>query len=409
MRRSGPLRTLALALAALTAGCGAQRPRALPEWTPIPVPDPADVDVAVFLIGDAGASVPGASPVLAHLTAEVETWAAAMPRDSAVAVVFLGDNIYPNGLHNRTDPSFPQDSAYLQAQMDVVAGPQARANAARAIFVAGNHDWGDVVTEDGFQNLFNQQRLIDITSERTGLNISQLPPAGVPGPAIVDMGARTRLVLLDTVWWLYLRDQEALEVVFENIEAALSTEGVRDVILAAHHPLHSGGPHGGLSGFWRSLGVIYLLRRTGSLLQDLNSGPYRVLADDLRDRFRSAGPPLVMAGGHDHSLQVFEAVEESDPGFTLVSGSASKLQEVRWAAGMQFRAAEPGYMKVLFLRDGSVDLFVHSAPARYQHCANRSEERRDECMSAGLDAFRTIYSLRLKGPGAPPEPPDPRN
>lgn len=410
MERSLVRALLGLAAAALlSAGCASQRPRALPDWTPIPMPDPADVDVAVFLIGDAGASVPGASPVIAHLTAEVETWAAALPRDSSVAVVFLGDNIYPNGLHNRSDPAFTQDSAYLRAQIDVVAGPEARAHAARAIFVAGNHDWGDVVTEDGFQHLFNQQRLIEITAERTGLHISQLPPAGIPGPVVVDMGARTRLILLDTVWWLYLRDEGELEVVFENIENALSTEGARDVILAAHHPLHSGGPHGGLSAFWRGLGVMYLLRKTGSLLQDLNSGPYRVLADDLRDRFRNAGPPLVMAGGHDHSLQVFESVEESDPGFTLVSGSASKLQDVQWAEGMQFRAAEPGYMKVLFLRDGSVDLFVHSAPADYQHCSAPSDDQREACMREGLDAFRTIYSLRLKGPGAPPEPADPRN
>jgi hypothetical protein len=41
----------------------------------------------------------------------------------------------------------------------------------------------------------------------------------VPGPQTVDMGSRTRLVLLDTVWWLFLRDEDALDIVFENIIA----------------------------------------------------------------------------------------------------------------------------------------------------------------------------------------------
>ncbi len=392
----------------LLAAC-ASPPRALPDWTPIPVPDPDDVEAAVFLVGDAGETLPGTSPVLAHLTAEMETWADGIDRDSAVAVVFLGDNIYPNGLHEADDPSFPEDSARLQGQLDVVAGDVARRKGARAIFVAGNHDWGQIINEEGIQNLVNQQELITRVRERDGLAVFQYPPAGVPGPAVVDMGARARLVLLDTVWWLFLRNPEDLEVVFENIGEALSTEGEREVIVAAHHPLHSAGPHGGLTPFWRTLGVMFLLRRTGSLLQDLNSGPYRRLADDLRRAFADAGPPLVMAGGHEHSLQVFGKVHEHDPQFSLVSGSASKLQNVDWADGMQFRAAEPGYMKVLFLEDGSVDLFIHSAPPEHQHCRGVAGEPLASCMRDGIDAFRTIYSTRLKGPGAPPDQPDPRN
>jgi hypothetical protein len=398
-----------LATAALLSACASQQPRALPEWTPIAVPDPADVDVAVFLIGDAGESFPGESPVLAHMAAEMETWAQGIARDSAVAVVFLGDNIYPNGLHDEGDPSFPADSARLQGQIDVVAGEVAREWGARAIFVAGNHDWGQIITAEGIHNLENQQEFIERVRERDGLAVFQFPPAGVPGPVSVDMGSTARLVLLDTVWWLFLRDEEALDVVFENIGDALSTEGEREVIVAGHHPLHTAGPHGGLTPFWRSLGVMFLLRRTGSLLQDLNSGPYRQLADDLRQVFEDAGAPLVMAGGHEHSLQVFGEVLEFDPQFSLVSGSGSKLEEVGWAEGMEFRAAEPGYMKILFLKDGSVDLFVHSAPPEHQHCRGLAGDSLAACMRAGVDAFRTIYSTRLKGLGAPPDQPDPRN
>jgi hypothetical protein len=330
----------------------------------------------------------------------VERWAAALDRDSAVAVLFLGDNIYPNGMRPRGSTEFPQDSAHLQAQINVVAGPAALGRGARGIFLAGNHDWGDVVSDVGILHLANQHAYLEEVRHETGVDVTLVPSPGDPGPVVMDLGARTRLLLLDTVWWLLSREEGRLDGVFAGIEAALRTDGEREVVLAGHHPLRSGGPHGGLTEFWNSLGVMYLLRRTGSLLQDLNSGPYRAMADDLRAAFGRADPPLVFAGGHEHSLQVFEAVEENDPAFSLVSGSASKLEDVGWADGMRFRAAEPGYMELLFLKDGSVDLFVHSAPAQHQHCPAAEGAGRDACMSAGADAFRTLYSSRLRGPVA---------
>jgi hypothetical protein len=170
-------RALLPAGVALLLGACASQPRALPDWTPIPVPAPADVDVAVFLIGDAGQSFPGESPVLAHLEAEMETWAEGIGSDSSVAIVYLGDNIYPNGLHDADDPSFPTDSARLQAQIDLVAGDIARRRGVRAIFVAGNHDWGQIITTEGIRNLENQQHMLERVRERSGLAVFQMPPA----------------------------------------------------------------------------------------------------------------------------------------------------------------------------------------------------------------------------------------
>jgi hypothetical protein len=72
------------------------------------------------------------------------------------------------------------------------------------------------------------------------------------------------------------------------------------------------------------------------------------------------GQPLVWAAGHDHTLQVFRG-DEYGVEYILVSGAGSLLDDVGkddalFAAGKQQR--ELGYMKLEFLRDGSVLLSV---------------------------------------------------
>ena len=49
------------------------------------------------------------------------------------------------------------------------------------------------------------------------------------------------------------------------------------------------------------------------MLEDITSLPYRRLAQGLRNTFARNEPPLIFAGGHEHSLQVIEGVEPTDP------------------------------------------------------------------------------------------------
>lgn len=76
-------------------GCAGQAQ--LPS--PVPVPSaPADsIRVTLFLVGDAGAPHPRFEPVLAALTAD-----AAFHPDRTV-VIYLGDNLYPDGMPDSTE------------------------------------------------------------------------------------------------------------------------------------------------------------------------------------------------------------------------------------------------------------------------------------------------------------------
>lgn len=390
-RMAGRLAPVLLLLAS-----GACAPRlGLPPWSAIEEPQPRAVESVVYLIGDAGAVPPGTSPMLAALRRDVERWSGALSRDSSVVVLFLGDNVYPAGVHEPGTPAFATDSALLSSQTDVVSGPQARRHAARAFFVAGNHDWGRLSGAAGVSRLENEDSLLD-RIRRSGPLVQLAPEAGSPGPAVVDVGLHMRMLLLDTAWWLYEQNAAGKDSLISEIEGALRSAGRRSVLLASHHPYMSSGAHGGLVPFWQTLGLEYLLYKTGSLLQDLNSVPYKELLRRLRQAFASVRRPLLYVGGHDHSLQAFVGPGAGDPYYALVSGSASKLTPIGRAPNMRFRASQPGFMRLVVRRDGHIDLFVLAVPAAYQHCPTPGAAGADTCMRNGLAKLQTLYSTRLR-------------
>ena len=90
-------------------GCGHARPASAAPGTAPPAP-PAEIDVSLFLIGDAGAPAapPDSEPVLMALRAA----AASAPHP---VIVFLGDNVYPDGMPDSATPK-------RRAAGDILAG-----------------------------------------------------------------------------------------------------------------------------------------------------------------------------------------------------------------------------------------------------------------------------------------------
>lgn len=383
-----------LAVLGLLAGCAVPEPEPA-EWTPLSDPDPAEVEAVVFLVGDAGEALPGRSPVMARLQAEVERWSADLARDSAVSVFYLGDVVYPYGVRPRGSPDFPRDSIRVAAQVEVVGGAASRGHGTRAVFLAGNHDWGQTVGPEGLERLRNLERLIQEMADGWDVAASLQPAAGQAGPTVVDVGTGARFLVLDTHWWLQNPGERRLERVATDIADAIRTAGDRDVAVVAHHPFQSAGVHGGPIPFWRGFGLLYLLRRSGALIQDLNATPYRDFRLGVREAFEATRPPLLWAGGHDHSLQVLRGTGPDRPAWSLVSGSASKLTGVAAMDQLVFGQERPGFMRLTFLADRSVQLHVYSAPEEHQHCRGpRSSLER--CMTRGVAAFEVAYADRLR-------------
>lgn len=384
---------MALLLLAAAVSTACRKPPPGVVLTPLEEPTPDEVEMVVFLIGDAGEATPGRSPVLAHLRRDVEAWSAGLGRDSAVSVLYLGDVVYPSGIREPTHPGYTADTLRLRSQLDVLAGPNARRFSATGYFMAGNHDWGNLRGPAGLERIRNMTEHIEKSREE-GLLVEFLPDAGSPGPAVVDVRDWLRFVILDTHWWLQRQPEAEKRAFMEQVEEAMAGAGERHVVFAAHHPFASGGAHGGPLPIWEGLGVVWLLRQTGSLVQDLNSVVYRELLFGLKEIFARAGRPLVFAGGHDHSLQVLEDVSPDEPHWSVVSGAGSKLTDVAFVRGMRYGDDVPGYMRLTFLTDGRVYLHVEGTRPRFALC-EVPEPELPRCMEEGLQAFETVFALRL--------------
>jgi hypothetical protein len=351
--------------------------RAATPALPARCEDAGSPDAALFLIGDAGAPRAPTEPLLDALAAEAGERVRALGAER-VAIVFLGDNIYPVGLRASDHPERAEDERRLDAQLAVI-----RSSGARGYVVPGNHDW-DNGGADGWQAMKRETRFV------AARGAAVVPPSGCPGPASAPLGARLQLTFLDTQWWLHeqARPRDASsgcaatsEAEIETaLAAALRDAGDRHAIVLAHHPLRSGGPHGGHFGWkehvfpfrelnrslWIPVPVLGSIRQFARVLgassEDVPSAAYRQMIDSIERGFALA-PPLVYAAGHDHSLQVIEGGGAER--FEIVSGAGS-APNLTWAypiEGTRFAAAASGYARLDAYASGAVELAVETLDA----------------------------------------------
>lgn len=350
-------------------GCGTGG-RASAADAPLPAAPAEQIDVTLFLIGDAGApaAAPDSEPVLVALRAA----AAAAPHP---VIVFLGDNLYPHGMPDSATADRPEAERRLNEQLRV---PQA--TGARGIFVPGNHDW-DRQGAEGWAAVRREEAFIAAARDARSV---LLPGGGCPGPAVVDLGSVVRLVALDTQWWLHDGSKpedpasscpaDSPREVVDSLRAAVRGAGGRVVVVVAHHPLESGGPHGGYFG-WREhlfplralkswlwvplplIGSVYPIAREGGISsQDVPSAAYRRMRAAV-DSALAPSRPLVYAAGHDHGLQVIGGTSTA---YVLVSGAGTygHLSRVTALDSTRFARLASGFMRIEVLRDHRARLAV---------------------------------------------------
>jgi hypothetical protein len=304
---------LLAALLGLVACAGS----ASPTTAPVPEVPPEDIETSLYLIGDAGKPSRSGEPVLQALSHDLGS------RRSRRVVLFLGDNAYPSGLPaaGTAGRAAAEQSLIQQVRVVTDAG-------ATGFLVLGNHDWAKYGKE-GWDAARRQETFVDSAGRGA---VTVRPGGGCPGPAVVDLG-RLRLLLVDTQWWLHNgpkpRDPDSScqtdsegEVV-ESLRSALTTTAGRLVVVAGHHPLVSGGVHGGHFG-WKDhvfplrnverwlwiplplIGSLYpAIRQSGVSRQDMSSHTYQHLIRAFREAFADA-PPALYAAGHEHNLQVVQ-------------------------------------------------------------------------------------------------------
>jgi hypothetical protein len=398
MRRAADA-AAALALAVLATACASALTPATPE--PAPVAPKDSIELAIFLIGDAGSQAYDGEPVLHELALQSDSL-----RPVRQFVVFLGDNVYPRGVPPLDNPGRDDAERRIAAQVLAI-----RKGSAQGLLIPGNHDW-DRQGRDGWNSIRRQDTLV---RRFGGKDVRLAPSGGCPGPEVVDLGTHVRLIALDSEWWVHndvkpYGDSSpcpttTYEEVQDSVAGALRDKGERHAIVLTHHPMRSGGTHGGSftlgdhifplrnwkRWMWLPLPLVGSLypfaRQMGISNQDVTGGKYRQMRSALERAFYK-NPPLVIASGHDHDLQV---IRGSRSGITwaayqLVSGAGilGHASVVRNVEGSLFKREAAGFMRLDVTRDGRVRLSVTTVVPEGQRPAGESAE---------------VFSLWLTGEG----------
>ncbi len=330
--------TLCAAILAVAMGCRLQ--------VPVKELAPEQIETTLLLMGDAGEPDPRERTIaLDSMTLQ----ASVAPQRTIV--VFLGDNVYPDGIPEEGRAEWADARRRLEAQVNAIPP------GARGIFIPGNHDWSGMGAF-GLYSVRLQEKMI--TSLAGGRDVRMFPGDGCPGPVALDTG-RLKLILLDTQWWLHgfiVRDAESKCPTDTRTVTATLRDQVRPVgegrviLVAGHHPLMTGGEHGGYCG---ATGPFH---RFGGNSQDIMSSLNRTMRDSMERAF-SAHPPLAYIAGHDHNLQVLRG--GLNVHYLLVSGAGSQGKAacaVRLRESYYVSQHRSGFMRLDIMRGKGVLLRV---------------------------------------------------
>lgn len=308
----------------------------------------------ILLIGDAGEN--DTPPPIFGVLGE---WASVAPHRTVI--VFLGDNVYPSGIPPEPGAERDRGLRRLDLQLEV-----ARRTGATAVVLPGNHDWD----EGGVAGRARVDTQAARVREILGDGGHFLPAPGEPGPAVLDREG-IRLVAIDTDWWLLAeegeRDPAVLaatpeRVVLDAIGDAIDGAGGRIPVLLAHHPLASHGPHGGFHDWtdhifplhrlapWAWIptpvvGSLYPLIRANLAVsrQDLRHPRNRHMVASLESVFESS-PPVVVASGHDHGIQILDGAAGASTYVVSGAGSKPKLVAIGDGPDTRFALQRPGFV-----------------------------------------------------------------
>ncbi len=310
---------------------------------------PSDNEIVqrLILFGDAG-----------HST--IDPWQASMAAVAAraslspakTAIVALGDNIYMQGYPHKDEGQTEWDEgqlesiSYLDAQLEV-----AKRSGARLYLVPGNHDW--YATE-----VDSQAAHIERYAETHGAAVRFEPyeKAAEPLPESVDLPGLS-LIFLDSEWLLRAEGDthaSALARLDAEITRIRSEQGNNLIVVTAHHPLETNGPHGGYLAdysYWLIMNLLYAF--TSAEEEDTFSDIYKRMIYAVKGVL-SKHQRIIYAAGHEHSLQVFRDGRGRGPEYTLVSGAANsnKVSGVWHNEDTRFAMAREGFMEMEITDEG---------------------------------------------------------
>ncbi len=321
----------------------------------------------IILIGDAGYQVNGKQP-------ELELIKKNFSLDSNTTVLFLGDNVYPQGLPSTYARNYEEKRAILDSQINLVLD-----KGARSFIISGNHDWMQG-RAGGFAQVRNQ---INHIQSRALPNVQYLPSDGCPGPELVELNKNTVLVVIDSQWWLHRHEKPGVTYscdthdeyeLLESLKNIVSAHEDKLLIFAAHHPFITYGRHGGYYSLKQHIfpftemhhklyiplpviGSLYpLVRGVFGNIQDTRHPVYKSFSRSV-DSILSQHPYCIRVAGHEHNLQLIEQSGQ----YYIVSGAGSKISDLSRDKNLIFGATQTGFSVVELVDNGNVWVRFYSS------------------------------------------------
>jgi hypothetical protein len=357
---------LTLATALLITGCASYLPKyAEGEKTEnFNFPTNKEILKTFFFIGDAGYSPPGGTStgllaLKAHLDS-VDT--------KNDMIVFLGDNIYPDGMPPDNESVERIRSEYrIDGQLDALENFDGE-----ILFIPGNHEWYN----EGIKGLEREAEYIksQLLKEMDSTQVENLwAPTPGCGLEIRELGEDIVLFIVDSQWFLEDWDDhptinddceeiKTREAMLLEIENEIGDYPGKTKIFLMHHPIYTNGVHGGQFTLYRHLypspdfiplpilgSLATLLRTTGGVsIQDLQNERYQNMAQQIAVLSREQ-ERLLFVGGHEHSLQyiVHDSLHQ------VVAGSGSKSSYAVLSEDGKFAFPGQGFVRYDVFKDGS--------------------------------------------------------
>ncbi len=292
------------------------------------------IQARIVLIGDAGQLNYGREPV-------VDAARDLIPLDSKTTIIYVGDNIYDNGLPDDVMPDYEHAKAVLDSQINIAKGTDAK-----VVFIPGNHDWNNEAS-DGLAKVTRQANYIN----REDKNIKFIPTDGCPGPVEYSINDDVELVVYDSQWFIRPPNErpgiesdcayKTPEQFYTELNDILNRNSKKLIILAGHHTLKSYGIHGGYfrlkqhifpltdmnPKLWIPLPVIGslypIVRGVFGVPEDLHYPAYANMIDGIENITKNHSN-IIFVGGHEHTLQLIK----DSSNYYIVSGAGSKHTRV---------------------------------------------------------------------------------
>ncbi len=425
-------KSIVIIIAFLLSSCATYTPRYLDDNFSKSLPE-KEIEKSFYLIGDAGNSSLNKSSVGLEILEEIIN----EEKTKNDYLLYLGDNIYPEGMPKKKSSKRPLAEHRIDVQIET-----ARKFKGKAIFIPGNHDW----YASGLKGLKRQEKYVKTKLKHKN---SFLPVKGCPIKSI-KISDQIQLIILDTQWYLAnwnkhptINDDcdiKTRDHFFTEIQGEFKKYADKTLLVAMHHPMYTNGIHGGKHSVKNHIfptkskiplpiigSLITQIRSQGGVTrQDRYNKQYNKLMKRLstiaRDHDR-----IIFASGHEHSLQYID----NDGLKQIVSGSGSKVSAASLGNDGLFSYPGQGIAVLDVYTDGSSNVRfygkendkvtlvyqkeIHSIPEEYpvQSLKNMFNKqyasaiyKESETKKSNFykflwgDHYRDVYSTVIKAPVA---------